>query len=97
MNTTAENKERVTEGLGNYMSNKYVKPVRQKKYDRNTSPLYSECVFSSTTLSGRELCAALTEPECLFCDKCGFFKSRDEYHRDPYSGYVEKRKTKKGV
>lgn len=88
MNTTAENKERIETGCIGYARQQ--SKLKKPKYDAQTSPLYSQCVLHSELSNTR--CLGLIEPICFKCDECHFFKSKDEYHRDPYSGYVEKRK-----
>lgn len=88
MNTTAENQNRIETGSIEYA--RQLSRSKKPMYDATTSPLYSQCVFHSDLCDTR--CLALIEPVCFKCDECRFFKSKEEYHRDPYSGYVEKRK-----
>ena len=88
MNTTAENQNRIETGCIGYA--RQLTKSKKPMYDAKTSPLYSQCVFHSDLCNTR--CVALIEPVCFKCDECHFFKSKEDWHRDPYSGYVEKRK-----
>lgn len=87
MKTTSENKERIETGCISYARQQA--RSKKPKYDAKTSPLYSQCVFHSDLCDTR--CLALIEPICFACDECRFFKNKEGWKRDPYSGYVEKR------
>lgn len=57
------------------------------RYTENET--YMSCVFGHHIKQCE--CAALTETTCMKGEECPFYKSREEYYRDPYSGYVMKR------
>jgi len=58
------------------------------KEEFNANETYMSCCFGHHIKNCE--CAALSDVTCMN-GECPFYKSREEYYRDPYSGYVMKR------